>query len=393
MREFSNPKIYVYRDSRGRPDTSKPWHIYYSVSNDLGEWEPFKKRSGINYIKDARQRMISAKALQKAVLKELRRGWRPESNKAVAEAPSEVTLVNLFYEYFEASKLRVKRRTWQSYKYAIDKFAGWMKKTNRAWKRPQDFTRKDAFAYGDYLDTIGWNAKTINNHRGDLGKFFIMLSEREPELMPSNPLKVIKKRQEVEGRNLAFTPEQWHKIMDDLQEHDPLLRKFCRHIFFLFIRPIELLRIKKSDIDFTDALNIKMHVYGDDAKTSRHRTLEIANSWQLEFLSYNYQNLNDDDYIFGFQLNSVARKYNRGSVSDRFKECKKRIGGFKKEHTMYACKHTGNVAAYKSGVSIYDICKQNGHATIQETENYLRSMGQETNSGFKQGMKELKWEK
>ena len=48
---------------------------------------------------------------------------------------------------------------------------------------------------------------------------------------------------------------------------------------------------------------------------------------------------------------------------------------FDDHFTLYSWKHTGNVTAYKNGIDIYAIMKQNGHTSIDTTMKYLKTLG------------------
>ena len=43
-------------------------------------------------------------------------------------------------------------------------------------------------------------------------------------------------------------------------------------------------------------------------------------------------------------------------------------------YKLYSWKHTGNVRAVKSGITLYDLQKHNGHSSIETTEGYLKNL-------------------
>ena len=49
---------------------------------------------------------------------------------------------------------------------------------------------------------------------------------------------------------------------------------------------------------------------------------------------------------------------------------------------MYGWKHTGNVDSFLAGVDPYDLMRQNRHHSLEQTMNYLRSMGLRPNVNF-----------
>jgi integrase len=64
----------------------------------------------------------------------------------------------------------------------------------------------------------------------------------------------------------------------------------------------------------------------------------------------------------------------RNTYAGLWREARERLG-LGSEHTLYAFKHTGNVMAYRAGVGIEALMRQNGHSNVATTMVYLRSLG------------------
>lgn len=102
--------------------------------------------------------------------------------------------------------------------------------------------------------------------------------------------------------------------------------------------------------------------------------MEEVRSWQLDKYPANW-------YLFGQNLKPSEKPYSRNAVTRRHAAILKRCS-IDSRYSMYSWKHTGNVDSYLAGIDVYDIMRQNRHHSLEQTMNYLRSLGLRPNVNY-----------
>lgn len=167
-----------------------------------------------------------------------------------------------------------------------------------------------------------------------------------------------------------------------LAKENPGLRFFTRVIYFTYIRPIEILRLKVSDVNLDD---MTITIHGDQSKNRKQMTVVIPLSFQQEVREF----IGDADQGFYFVASGFkpGRKHqHRNTVSMKFRKILNDLG-FGKEHTLYGFKHSGVVSAYQAGIDLYSISRQLRHHSLVITQVYLKSLGLMPNTEFSEKMK------
>lgn len=272
----------------------------------------------------------------------------------------------------------MKVRTWQSYKYSLDVFDKWLKQIklehiSLEYLKPVNMTN-----FFDSLRSDGkLKNKSINNHAANLGVLFNAAVERE--LCTKSPLKGYKKLPEESGKNYPFSDKQKKLLKEKILEDDPDLWLFVKCIYHLFVRPIELLRVQVQHINLKSKQII---IHSDSGKNKKQLPVEIPDSFIKEIRALKLEQYPDNYYLFGMNLKICEKPYNRNSVTERHTKILKAVGIKDTNYTMYGWKHTGNVDSFLAGVDVYDLMRQNRHHSLEQTMNYMRSMGLRPNVNF-----------
>lgn len=337
--------------------TSDPddWFFFWRDSSG----RLFKKRYDINRIKSKRKRRVEADRILKDI-----------NNLLKAGANQSRSVKTILDKIVSDRKGSLRRRSWQSYKYAADKFVQWLPDPNVPI---HEITKQTARSFIDHLVKEGYTGKTINGLRGFLCTLFTYHCSREDGAV--NPFIGTQRQAELTGRNIAFSEEQKSRIWSVLS---PELLLFTRFIYFTYIRPIELLRLKVGDIKTSEGVII---IQPHQSKNKKQQSVEIPDSFLNEIKKMGYDKMPQDYYLFGQGMRPGSVPLSRNTVSKHYAKAVKGLG-LPADTTLYSWKHTGVVAAYKSGIGIYDIMRQLRHHSLDMTQIYLKSLGLERNVGF-----------
>jgi integrase len=193
----------------------------------------------------------------------------------------------------------------------------------------------------------------------------------ERSIIDKNPGKGIRRLQQVEKKNIAFTPKQRDILEKYLKLHDPELFLFTRFIYYTFIRPVELLRIRMSEVDIKQGIIL---VRSHQAKNKKQMPVTIPRALE-EYLPAELKEYPPNFYLFGKGLAPGPEPLDRKRVTERHTRAMKACGVYDGEVTMYSWKHLGNCNAYRAGADIKALQAQNRHHSLEMTDKYLRSLG------------------
>lgn len=173
--------------------------------------------------------------------------------------------------------------------------------------------------------------------------------------------------------NYPFGDYEREILETHLKEKYPTLFIFTRFIFYGYIRPAELRKIKVSDID----LNTRtIRISGSIAKTKRTAAVPIIKPLLDLIISEGLTRHSGGKYLFGKGLVPSFDMSPANEATKMHNKACKEIGIYIERKTvLYSWKHTGNIQAFLAGMDIRVIQMINRHKSIQTTEIYLRKLG------------------
>lgn len=362
----------------------KEWYIYYGIRDpETGKMAYKKDRGGINYIKSKKERRRRAAIAIEAINEMLREGWNPL--EIASQAKTTRTLIDELQEEFKRMEGRSKadrptltHDTCIVYKSAMNIFIRWLTREKLSHIKPLEFTKKLAYAYSDYMiQELKYSGVTYNARKIYLGTFFNSLMDRE--IVTVNHFEKLKPLPETSARVIAFTEKEIQDIEIHLKKiNRPGLLRFFQFILFQLMRGKEVSKIQLFDI--TD--NGVVLIYGDKGKTKLRRAPTIP-----QFMIHELQEIKskfpNEYYLFGKDLLPGSRPVTIGQVRRLFKKYVRQPLGIPDYKKIYHAKYTGITRAYNSGKSIRAIQMQAGHATEQQTRQYLIQHGIIVNEEFR----------
>ncbi len=149
-------------------------------------------------------------------------------------------------------------------------------------------------AYLNSLTLRGLSGYTYNSHLALLRRMAGRMQERR--IIKKNFTEGISKREVEESYNIPFTPDQKMKLEIGMQENRPELFLITRLIYFAFLRPSEITRLKVGDINLREG-----HIMCRSTMTKNKKTDYIPISKQLMdvLIEYKVHQLDPSLYLVG----------------------------------------------------------------------------------------------
>ena len=343
-------------DSKG--DLNKQWFVYYSFKHpETGQFQRFKKYIS-NKHKTKAARFEKASEIIKQLNNWLKAGGNPF--QTTAQFTRMIQAIDYVYEIKKAS---LRPRSYSSYNTVMKKFKTWLNKYHSNMIL-EEFGFYHAQKFMDWL-VINEKLKnrTYNNHVTYMRIFFNTLIEREYIVI--NPFMKIKLFPKTEAEVRNFTPEEMLTIRSNMPFDNRGLWIACQFIYYCFIRPAELVRIKISDINLAKK---ELYIRPEVSKNRKGATILIPEAFLPELYKLHMYHYNNEFYLFSHNLSPGSNLLYHNSLSKAWRVWADEYG-VKKD--LYDFKHTGVGMALDSGININDLRMQLRHSSLQMTQIYL----------------------
>jgi integrase len=152
-----------------------------------------------------------------------------------------------------------------------------------------------------------------------------------------------------------------------LRNNDQILHLMTQVLYGCFIRPIEQLRLKRSAIDLAAGV-----IVVDSSISKNKKTQPVVIPDMLRPLLAAYM-ASTESYTYLFERK--GKPYARvDTFQIKHTEAVAALG-LPANYKLYSWKHTGAVAAARAGVPLKQLQLQLRHASLDQTDQYLRQMG------------------
>jgi len=155
----------------------------------------------------------------------------------------------------------------------------------------------------------------------------------DADIIPTNFIKEIKNKKVSENRVKIYSKDEIKNVTELLQTNDYQLLLFIYFVSYLFFRPIEILRIKISDIDF------KNRTITVETKTKDNKTKIIPDIIYNELFEFAK---GKKGYLFkpdGFTSWNVSEVAKRNYFTRRFARFRTKFN-IDKDLKLYSFRHT-----------------------------------------------------
>ncbi|TDQ22740.1 tyrosine-type recombinase/integrase [Tenacibaculum caenipelagi] len=383
---YSDPKIYRATEivnGKKVVTLKKQWHVYYSYRSPYtGLLEKITTRKGINRENTISGREAAAKNLQKAMRRLLQEGYNPFKEKELEkdvndETYTTVEALNLAYEHKKNSWKESTQNVNITY---LNGFIKWLKSKGLDKESIESLTRKHvSFYLGNLIENNKRSNTSRNNHKRFLSSLFSELEEKE--IIQDNFIKKIKFLKSTAKKNKPFNEKQLHDILEYTKTNDPYLHKYLKVMWYSFLRPVEITRLKVENINLIDK------VIEVETKTGERSYVRIVKPLQFYFNSLELHKYKNDMLIFTKEMEigyweTKREKSKEDWFSKRFKNVKDHFG-LSTDYGVYSFRHTAALSLYyqltKEGKSehqaVINIQAIMRHDSEQTTRKYLRDIG------------------
>jgi integrase len=385
MKEEKIIKLPVLFDAGG--DVSKHWYILFYVRNPRNnKLERQRIKKGINIYSNAKARYLAADKIMNELKEKLIQGWSPLLDENVIYDD------NLEFQTYIKNYRNLKSKN-GTFRYYASKFMDFIK--NKLEESTLATYRSklrlfDAWLEGNSLNQVDVTA--INNRV--MVKFFtFIIEERKLSKISITKYRQILgqvfnyvKKERKQYLNPCYDLPETNRINDNtpqpIQEYD--IVKFKKEIlekdqqlwlaicfeYYCFIRPGKELRLLKvGDLDLGRGT---IRINSVNSKTVE-RVIGIPDNFLLELReNESLMGALRKDYIFSKNGMPGGVALGKNNLRFRFAKIRENMG-MPEMYKFYSWKHTGNVRAEISGISLRDLQFQNGHASSKTTENYLKN--------------------
>jgi integrase len=357
-------------------DLSKQWFVYFSYKNlETGKYKRFKVYEGFTERKTIEEKLQYGQHLVERINLKLKNGWNPFYDeftlyKLVEVAPTFAS--DLLTHHLELAlnsrKAEIRKKTFQSYQSHVRGFLEWFTGSKLELMPVTDFTYEHAKAFMDSLYLVkAYEGKTRSCYLITMKMLFERITETK--VIKENPFKKIKKIKFSSISALYFDEYQRKELKEYLAENEPQLCLFVQFIFYCFIRPGELRRLRVGDIHGS-----KIQIKGDISKNSKTEyvllpqpLMRIIDQEQIRSYPKHY-------FIFGKTGKPSPHHYGINHFSLKHREIL-RLLNYDKNHCLYSWKHTGVIHAKNIGMDIHDIKRQLRHHSLEMVDEYLKGLG------------------
>jgi len=414
------------------------WYIYYSIWDFIeGKWKPVKfytkqLNNAAALQLPLKKRTAIGEAILSACNEDLSNGIDPKTAKAIAPF-SKVTLKDVLEDAADESKVprlddaieiflatktdtlggktgaENKENTAVTYKYFFKAFKDYCIRSKIDNFKVNKYTKQHVFDFmQEYLNAGIWGASTYNSNLGFIKSFFnffakrydfthyigniedVEVTEETDKFEPFNELDVKRVFDFLSAEQVIEYPHYTRTLPPN-----DLIRIIAKTIFYSFLRPSEIRRIKVKHIKRYKQgyFDLSADITKNKKVASRFKELYIDPILVEEYSKLGWDELItkkecQEYYVFTKDLIPSLDKSSNYQFGKKFSRELDKLDKRASEgdtifadakYSLYSLKHSGNIQAYKAGWSIAQLQLQNRHSSEEQTENYLRELKQEIN--------------
>lgn len=350
------------------------WYIVFYVW-DLRQQKLVRKRIGVGKVNDKKAKRRECQMKIAEINAMLAEGYVIGGDEPLAtpeEKQAEPTL------FLDALEVAVKAKSaangefsQSNYHSCFQIFSDWLKREGLAGLALEQIEKKHIYAFLDYLyQEREVSNRTVSNYIIRLKALFNVLIERE--MLTENPAKGIKKPQAASESHTVYTEQQRILLEQHLREHYPRLFLFTRFIYFAFLRPVEITRLKAAYIKLDRRIIV---MPAETVKSRRQQSIFIVDPLYQLLKEARVDELPGDYYLFSKNLEPGPTQWHRKNATYLHRQALEEVDLYDGKLTMYSWKHTGVCNAYLANVDIKTLQSLLRHSSLDMTAIYMRALG------------------
>lgn len=362
QQKFRNIRLYPTDKSMCRN-----WFIKYQVADyKQGKWV-WKQYSGcINLFKTVEER--SKEAMR--CINILHSGVEPIRMPGVRTIPAPdaprnfANTVQLLGEYLN-NKHYVCDNTLSNYRSKVKKLHKWLSSIDAIAMPIGQFTAQHVLRFVGWLSkSEGYSNTTCNKYKAILGALWgDMIIDGLIDVNPWQQIRSLRK-DSVPFKTYPQTLQKY--IRSTLPKHNEQLYMAAMAVYYDFIRPAELRRLRLFNIEWDHQC---FRITADISKSKNDRMIIIPDDLFALLLSKGYDKMPPAYYLFTKDGLPGEQQIGKNWFNRMFFEYRKKYN-IPDDYKFYGLKHTGNSRLGLSGINPQLQQKHNRHKDLKSIEPY-----------------------
>ena len=327
-------------------------------------------RIKLNRIKGITNRRTYARGVIKRLTEQLNHGWNPW----IAKDVTDLTVFEEAIKRYEAHIEKMlasgyfRKETYVGYKSYIKIMRQYISK-----KRPTyyvyQFNRNFCVDFLDYVFIERNNgAQTRNNYLNFLRVFSGFLVEKGYlKSKPTDGISPISKRLYKKERE-CIPLDVVGRIADYCREKEPDFLFACYLLYYCFIRPVEMTRLKVRHFNLKACT---LTIPGELSKNKTTQTITLPKKVIQYGIDLGVFSAPADDFIFSYRLKPGREEIDPKHFRDHWDNVRKALK-LKKEWKFYSLKDTGITEMCDNNMASIAIRDQARHSSLAITDIYTR---------------------
>ena len=343
------------------------WYIaFYAYNPEMGRMR--LKRIKVNRIKGIANRRKYAKDVIKRLIYQLEHGWNPwiakDTTNLVVFEECLTRYENHIQKMLESGYFR--RETYDGYKSNIKIMREYIV-SKRSIYYAYQFDKKFCVDFLDYVFIDRNNgAQTRNNYLNFLRVFSGFLVEKGYlNAKPTDGIAPISKRLYRKERDV-IPLKVVSQIADYCKAKDPHFLFACYLLYYCFIRPVEMTRLKIENFNLKGCT---VTIPGEASKNKKKQTVTLPKKVLLYGIEIGIFSAPMSDYVFSTRLKPGCEQIDTKIFRDHWEKMRKALG-LKKEWKFYSLKDTGITTLLKDKMPAIKVRDQARHSSIAITDLY-----------------------
>lgn len=351
----------VYRETDGCS-----YIEFYAYDPEQGKMR--RKRIKTNRIKGTLKRRQYVRDVIKRLGEQLNRGWNPWIAK-------DATSLYVFEEALSRYEAHIEKMLTSGYfrKETYTGYKSYIKILRQyiARKKPLYYVYQfDRVFCVDFLDYVfvdrNNGAQTRNNYLNFLRVFSGFLVDKGYlKSKPTDGISPISKRLFKKERT-CIPVETIGKIAGYCKEHEPHFLLACYLLYYCFIRPVEMTRLRVRDFNLKAGT---VTIPAECSKNKRKQTITLPKKVLLYAVELGVFSAPADDFIFSYHLRPGSVEIDPKHFRDHWDHLRKPLG-LRREWKFYSLKDTGITAMLKAKLPTIEVRDQARHSSLSITEIY-----------------------
>jgi len=324
-------------------DGKKPYIFFYVWNENTGKLERIRREvpKGVDKKAWVKEKIKSITEILVAGYRIVKtKEEKQQENTIQIEIKENISTLQALQEIYEVRKRENKANSASREKSFVKVFSEFLRFRGLEFLPLKDLQNKHITAFLDGIKAKGNSNLTRNNYLNWLKAVLNTLKARG--YIETNPAQNIKKLKEEQTKSIALELSHLRLILQTIKETDTETYIFCLFVFYTFIRPIELRRLKVGQINLATQ---KIVIYGNQSKNKKTEYVMLPEPLKKVLQETKFLEREAEKPLFS---DTTPLHYSRNRYSILFAEVCKALQ-MPKDYSLYCLKHTGVVEYYKNG--------------------------------------------